>query len=1032
MKRLSNFSLAFAICVGLAAVQGAGFATPTSFVSDDFNAYNLNRTLWTFTDPTGDAGIEVSGTGTTNARLSLTVPGGVSHDLWIGGNEAPHIMQPSTNTNFEIEVKFESGVTGVSNQAFVAQGILVQQDASNVIRFDFTTGDQDSMKVFSAAFIGGFGSPSVKINKNIGAYNTQPLYMRVKRVGSTLTMSYSLDGITYAVADSFLQALTVTQVGFFAANAGPFVKKHTATLDYFFNRDSVISPEDGKPVPPDAAGPFITGVQTERASNALRISWYTDEPADGEIQYGLTPSYGGSVGHGGAFTYHILNVPGLVPDTEYNFRIRGTDERANTGASGNFVTTTLPATEDLTTVSDDFNAATLNTALWTYTNPKGDVSQSLSGSQLSMVVPGGVSHDLWIGGNFVPRVMQPLGGGDFQVVAKFTSGVTGTATSVPFQGIIIQADSVNLIRFDVGNAGSGTRVFSAIFRDGFSSPDILLDQVIGAAGITPTYLRVTRTGALWIMDYSLNGTSWTNVTSFYEFFNATQIGVFAGNGGSAPPAFTAMVDFFQASLPAKPRLTSPAAGATNVVTPPTLVWDTTAGATSYRLQVSTDSLFGTTVFNDSTITVPSRQVAGLVNQVKYFWRVRGKNLKGVGAYSNVFSFTTGAPAPAAPTLVSPANNATGLDTSVTLSWTKPATATSYRLQVGTDSTFASGVVFNDSTITDSVRTVGGLAYGGKYYWRVNAKNAGGTGPYSAVRNFSTLVNDPNVPLPVSPANGATNQDTSVTLRWRKPVGVITSYRVQVATDSTFASGIILDDAAVADTTRVVGGLSFLTKYYWRVNADGSGGTSAFSSVYNFTTGLPLPGQVTLLAPGPQAIIAADSVTFRWQASQPGVTRYWHELAIGDSTFTGFVLVDSSLTDTSKVSRQLLSNQTYYWRVRGRNQSGWGPFSTIRSFTITTTGVGEGRGIPTEFSLSQNYPNPFNPSTRIEYALPVESHATLEVYNLLGEMVARLVDEVKPAGYYSVNFNASSLGSGLYFYRLSTGQQSFVRKMMLVK
>lgn len=94
-------------------------------------------------------------------------------------------------------------------------------------------------------------------------------------------------------------------------------------------------------------------------------------------------------------------------------------------------------------------------------------------------------------------------------------------------------------------------------------------------------------------------------------------------------------------------------------------------------------------------------------------------------------------------------------------------------------------------------------------------------------------------------------------------------------------------------------------------------------------------------------------------------------------------------------------------------------------------------LPNDFSMNQNYPNPFNPSTMIEFNLPVSSHARVEVYNLLGEQVNVLVDRNLPAGRYSVTWNGDDLSgrtapSGIYFYRLSAGDFSYTRKMMLVK
>jgi hypothetical protein len=85
-----------------------------------------------------------------------------------------------------------------------------------------------------------------------------------------------------------------------------------------------------------------------------------------------------------------------------------------------------------------------------------------------------------------------------------------------------------------------------------------------------------------------------------------------------------------------------------------------------------------------------------------------------------------------------------------------------------------------------------------------------------------------------------------------------------------------------------------------------------------------------------------------------------------------------------------------------------------------------------FSLEQNYPNPFNPSTIISWQSPVSSYQTLKVFDILGNEVATLVDEFKPAGKYEVEFDASEIPSGVYFYQLKTENFIETKKMILLR
>jgi len=85
-----------------------------------------------------------------------------------------------------------------------------------------------------------------------------------------------------------------------------------------------------------------------------------------------------------------------------------------------------------------------------------------------------------------------------------------------------------------------------------------------------------------------------------------------------------------------------------------------------------------------------------------------------------------------------------------------------------------------------------------------------------------------------------------------------------------------------------------------------------------------------------------------------------------------------------------------------------------------------------FSLSQNYPNPFNPTTKIYFDLNVNGNVKLEVFDVVGRNVQTLLNEYKTAGSYEVIFNASNLPGGVYFYKLSSGNWSEIKRMILLK
>ncbi len=192
---------------------------------------------------------------------------------------------------------------------------------------------------------------------------------------------------------------------------------------------------------------------------------------------------------------------------------------------------------------------------------------------------------------------------------------------------------------------------------------------------------------------------------------------------------------------------------------------------------------------------------------------------------------------------------------------------------------------------------------------------------------------------------------------------------------------------------------------------------------SFTASLPQQSGAVLLMWS--TVSEIDNFGFEVQKSQDN-TENWQTIENSFVPGNGTTIEPQSYSFTDATA----TPGVWYYRLKQIDRDGTIHYSeSIRPGGVT--GV-DGRPLPTSFALDQNYPNPFNPATTIEFAVPKETHVTLEVYNLLGQRIAILVDDVRPAGYYAQRFDASALGTGLYFYRLSTGEVSFLKKMLLVK
>lgn len=386
--------------------------------------------------------------------------------------------------------------------------------------------------------------------------------------------------------------------------------------------------------------------------------------------------------------------------------------------------------------------------------------------------------------------------------------------------------------------------------------------------------------------------------------------------------------------------------------------------------------------------------------------------------------------PSPPRLISPDSGAIDQPKTLTLLWHSVVDAASYGVQVSTEPSFVQGLVINDSTVLDTFKVVTGLASDTKYYWRVNAKNVYGKGPWSLIWAV-TVLNEPpfvkkNIPDVIfaedtSPHTVITNLDSN----FSDPDGNLT---YKAYSDNTNIQASIQSKSLIANSS-----LNYFGSGYVRVTATDNGSKSVSDTFLV---------QITPVNDVPKLNLP-DSIAFRNDSYVAiNLWEYASDVETPDSLLSYTCHHSNTtflITDYNKKTGELtLSTPGYvgscHLYVSVADDSNATAHDTVKVIVESPVGVDERVDQnPTKYELYQNSPNPFNPITTIRFDLPKTSFVTLKVYNLLGHEVAALVSEKKIAGTYAVEFDASLLSSGVYFYRLETdGGLVMTKKLLFLK
>ncbi|MFQ1701372.1 cadherin-like domain-containing protein [Loktanella agnita] len=508
--------------IGSVAVTVAPAPGTATGQSDDFASGTLSP-IWTLQGP-DSAAISFDQAG-ADGWIAIAANG--AQDIW-GTNNASRVMQAHDDVNFVLETRFLS----TPIERYQMQGLLIEEDADTWLRFD-TYSDGGSLYAFAAYNTGVSSAARIQVEIPGGSAP----FLKVGRSGDSWSFLYSLDGQTWVSAGSFTQSMTVSQVGVFAGNTGSSTG-FTAAVDYFETSQAPLSDEDGSIIPGDLIPVAQDDYYTLEPDGTLSVdvmsgvlSNDTDHDGAGLILSVLTDALYGVVtlNGDGSFSY-AANVGYDGPDS---FTYQITDQSGQHDTA----TVTLASGNVTPAVSDDFAAPVLGPE-WLVAGPAG-VSAEVAvvgqdGALLLHTADG--NFDAW-DQNTTARAMQSVMDTDFTLEARFLST---PSQGNEMQGFLVTQDTNNWVRLDVYTDGTKLYAFGASTINGDST--IQFRQEIDPA--QAEYLRLARSGDVWRLETSANGTLWAIAGSFAHAMAASSAGLFAGNVGGSD-GFTAVVDYFQ-------------------------------------------------------------------------------------------------------------------------------------------------------------------------------------------------------------------------------------------------------------------------------------------------------------------------------------------------------------------------------------------------------------------------------------------------------------------------------------------------------
>jgi len=292
---------------------------------------------------------------------------------------------------------------------------------------------------------------------------------------------------------------------------------------------------------------------------------------------------------------------------------------------------------------------------------------------------------------------------------------------------------------------------------------------------------------------------------------------------------------------------------------------------------------------------------------------------------------------------------------------------------------------------------------------------------------------PEIPGLLQPDDNAVGFMPGSSLVWSYVEDAVLTF-LEIARDSSFSEIVFADSFAVTsgNTSAQFPNVELgNVKYFWRVRSNNGVKFSDYSAVRRFTSSIKSP---ELIAPENTSTNISTSPLLEWSPVE-GAVSYRLQIAHTLPSFTESRIVfdESGITEPQKQVENLAADTRHYWRVLGEAEEYNGPYSNTWLFTTEqATSVNDDSQKPDDFFLFQNYPNPFNPESIIKIQIAERTYTVLKIFDITGREIQTLINKQLEPGVYEINFDASNLTSGIYYYRLETDAYSQTRKMILLK